>query len=80
MKRWIQWTIAVLVLALLAGSIWRTLANRKQQQAALAAASADKAQTLVVLAPGDTVLARSQAGRGRERIMSVASLRQIFDR
>ena len=59
MKRWIQWTIAVLVLALLAGSIWRTLANRKQQQAALAAASADKAQTLVVLAPGDTVLARS---------------------
>ena len=59
MKRWMTWIVVALVVAVLAGSIWRTLANRKQQQAALAAASADKTQTLVVLAPGDTVLARS---------------------
>lgn len=44
MKRWITWIVVALVIVVLAGSIWRTVSARKQQQAALAAASADKAQ------------------------------------
>ena len=57
MKRWITWVLVALVVAVLAGSIWRTLANRKQQQAALAAASAEKAQAPMVLTADEVVRA-----------------------
>ena len=40
MKRWITWTLVALVIAVLAGSVWRTVSARKQQQSTLAAASA----------------------------------------
>ena len=61
MKRWITWVLVALVVAVLAGSIWRTLANRKQQQAALAAASAEKAQAPMVLTSDEVVRAGVQA-------------------
>ena len=61
MKRWITWVLVALVVAVLAGSICRTLANRKQQQAALAAASAEKAQAPMVLTSDEVVRAGVQA-------------------
>ena len=61
MKRWITWVLVALVVAVLAGSIWRTVANRKQQQAALAAASAEKAQAPMVLTSDEVVRAGVQA-------------------
>ena len=60
MKRWLIWTIALLVTALIAGSVWRTLAARKQQQAALAAASANKAHTVLIVRRAELVAAAQQ--------------------
>ena len=67
MKRWITWMVVALVVAVLAGSIWRTLSTRKQQQAALAAASADKTQTLVVLARVDAGEYQSRLRQAQEQ-------------
>ena len=61
MKRWITWMVVALVVAILAASIWRTLATRRQQQAALAAASAEKTQTAMVLTSDEVVRAGVQA-------------------
>lgn len=58
MKRRMTWILAVLVCLVLAGSIWRTLAARKQQQVALAAESTQQAQPAVTLTPSDMVQAR----------------------
>ena len=57
MKRWITWTLIALLVAVLAGSIWRTVAARKQQQAALAASSAQKAETAMELTADEVVQA-----------------------
>lgn len=57
MKRWITWTLVALVIAVLAGSVWRTVSARKQQQSTLAAASADKAQTPMELTRNEVVQA-----------------------
>jgi RND family efflux transporter MFP subunit len=40
MKRWLKWVILLLVVALIAGLVWRTLKLRKTEQAAVAAAAA----------------------------------------
>ncbi len=53
MKSWIKWTLAALVLALLAFGIIRAVGAKKAQQAALAAATAAKAEQPVELLPAD---------------------------
>lgn len=55
MKRWIKWGLAALIIALLAVGILRALSARKAQQQALAEQTAQKAQTVVELAPADVV-------------------------
>ncbi len=59
MKRWIPWTLAVLLLLVLAGSLGRTLSIRKQQ-AALGAAAALLRPSAIELVPSDTVRAEIQ--------------------
>lgn len=58
MKRWTQWALAALVIALLAAGVLRALSARKAQQQALATQTAQKAQTVVELAPTDVVAAQ----------------------
>ncbi|MBC7436924.1 MAG: efflux RND transporter periplasmic adaptor subunit [Bdellovibrionales bacterium] len=60
MKRWMKWALAAVIVALLASGAWRAVASRKAQQAALAEASANKAQVAVELAAGDVVTARTR--------------------
>ena len=58
-RRVLKWLVLSLVLLLIAGSVGRALWLRRDQQNALAAASAVKTQTVVELATGDVVTARS---------------------
>lgn len=53
MKRWMKWTVAAVVLALLAVGIVRAIAAKKAQQAALVAATAAKAEQPVELLASD---------------------------
>ena len=55
MKRTLKWLIPLLVLALLAGVVWRTLQARKVEQAALARPAAPQA---LELAAGDAIVVR----------------------
>lgn len=61
MKRWIKWGLAALVVALLAAGLFRALAARKAQQAALAQQTAQATQRMVELAPQDVLQARTLA-------------------
>ena len=55
-----KWVVAAVAVLLLAGGLMRTLAARKDQQAALAQATAQKAQTVVELATTDIVKAETR--------------------
>lgn len=59
MKRWIKWSLLLLVVALLAVGLLRVLGNRKAQQAALTTQTAAGAQTVVELAAADLLQART---------------------
>ncbi|MDB5938316.1 MAG: secretion protein HlyD [Polaromonas sp.] len=63
MKRWMPWALALLVIALLAAGLVRTMAARKAQQQALAAAGSGRPAGWVELAESDvaTVQARDMA-------------------
>ncbi|MEY4426250.1 MAG: hypothetical protein RL535_548 [Pseudomonadota bacterium] len=60
MKRWIKWTIALIVVAAIGVSVMRALQARKAQQEAVAATTAAnaKAQSIVELAATDVVKAQ----------------------
>ncbi|MEN9670225.1 MAG: hypothetical protein RL018_502 [Pseudomonadota bacterium] len=60
MKRWIKWTIALIVVAAIGVSVMRALQARKAQQEAVAATTAAnaKAQSVVELAATDVVKAQ----------------------
>jgi RND family efflux transporter MFP subunit len=58
MKRWVKWTVAGLIVLLLAVGVLRALSARKAQQQALAASSAVKDAGLVELAATDVVKAQ----------------------
>jgi membrane fusion protein, multidrug efflux system len=60
MKRWIKWTIALIVVAAIGVSVMRALQARKAQQETVAAATAAnaKAQSVVELAATDVVKAQ----------------------
>lgn len=55
MKRWIRWTIAALVVALLAVGVLRALSARKAKQAAVAATATAPVETVVQLGSADAV-------------------------
>jgi RND family efflux transporter MFP subunit len=56
MKRWLKWTIAVLVIVVLAAGALRTLSARKAQKDALAAQqAASQTQVSIALGPDDVV-------------------------
>lgn len=57
--RW-KWVLIALVLLLVVAGALRAVSARKQQQAALATAAAQKAETLVELATGDVVRAEQR--------------------
>lgn len=59
MKRWIKWTVIALVVVALAGGILRALKARKDQQAAVAAATQTKTQSVVELAQSDVTTAQT---------------------
>ncbi len=59
-KRWLPWVIALVVVALLAWGVVRTLSARKAQQVALAAAAQTRAQSTVELAATDVVTAQTR--------------------
>jgi len=59
MKRWLRWTVPVVVVALVGGFVARALSARKQEQAALGAA-ASKAPPALELADGDLVVLHPQ--------------------
>jgi len=60
MKSWMKWSIAALVLALLAAAAWRTWSARQTKQAALAAQQqAQKQPVALALQAGDLVTVQS---------------------
>ncbi len=60
MKRWVKWTLVLLVVAGLAFGVARTIAARKAQQAAAAAQAAQRAEAPLELAPTDLVLVKTR--------------------
>jgi RND family efflux transporter MFP subunit len=60
MKRWIPWTAAAVVVVLLGTGVWRALAARQAQQAALAQATAQRAQAPLQLAAQEVLPVRRQ--------------------
>jgi RND family efflux transporter MFP subunit len=60
MKRWLKWTIAVLLIAVLAAGVLRALSSRKAQKEALAAQqTAGQTQVSIALGPNDVVTVHS---------------------
>ena len=55
MKRWLKWTLAVLVLAMLAFGVIRALKARKEQQASVAALASKPTQAVIELGAADLV-------------------------
>ena len=55
MKPWIKWTVGLVIVSLLAAGIWRALASRKAQQAALTLQTEQAANTEVELLASDVV-------------------------
>ena len=79
MKRWIKWGVAALALLLLAGAVIGTLSARKNQQQALAAASAAKSQTLIELAATDVLQAKTrELGQGLPISGSLKAVNSAF--
>ena len=60
MKPWMKWAIAAVVVALLTSGVFRAISSRKAQQAAVAAAAANKAPVAFELAAGDVSTARTR--------------------
>lgn len=60
MKRWIKWSLAGLVVALLALGVLRALGARKAQQAALAEQAVRDTQNVIELAAGDLLALKTQ--------------------
>lgn len=60
MKPWIKWTILAVLVLLVASGVLRALSARKTQQAAVAAASANKSEPTVELASTDVVQAQTR--------------------
>lgn len=58
-RKAVKWTVAALVLLLLAGGVLRALSARKAQQEAVASAAASKTQTVLELAASDVVNAQN---------------------
>ena len=73
MKRWIPWTLAVLLLGLLVAGALRSLEQRRQQRAELAAASQPVATSSIELQAGD--LARAELKRLPLELPLTGSLR-----
>lgn len=64
MKRWLKWTVAVVLIALLAGGALRALSSRKAQKDALAAQqAASQTQVSIALGANDVVAVHSMALR-----------------
>jgi RND family efflux transporter MFP subunit len=61
MNRWMKWGLVALLIALIATSIVRTLAEREAQKLALSSQTAQPTQTKVELAASDVVQAQTQA-------------------
>lgn len=60
MKRWLKWTVAVVLIALLAAGAFRALSGRKAQKDALAAQqAAGQTQVSIALGPNDVVTVHS---------------------
>jgi RND family efflux transporter MFP subunit len=59
-RPWIKWLLLALVGLLVAGALARTLMNRKAQQQAADSAATTRVQTVVELAAGDVVLAKTR--------------------
>jgi multidrug efflux system membrane fusion protein len=55
MKRWFKWALVALVVVLLAAGVLRSLKARKVQKEAMAAQTAERAQTVVELGASDVV-------------------------
>ena len=60
MKRSVKWAVALVVVLVLAGGVLRAVSARKDQQRALAEASAAREQRLVELAATDVVRAQAR--------------------
>ena len=61
MKRWIPWVAAAIVIGLLGSGAWRAMSARKAQQQALAQATQQRAEAVLALQPGETVVVQRQA-------------------
>jgi hypothetical protein len=60
MKAWLKGALGIVIVALLAAGIWRTLAARNNKQAALAAQQqAQKAPVALALRPADLVTVKA---------------------
>ena len=60
MKRWIPWVAVAIVVVLVGGGVWRTMAGRQAQQKALTEATAQKAQAPLQLAADEVLSVRRQ--------------------
>ncbi len=60
MKRWIPWMVAAVVVVLLGGGVWRTMAARQAQQKALAETAAQRAQVPLQLSAQEVLSVRRQ--------------------
>ncbi|MCW5323268.1 efflux RND transporter periplasmic adaptor subunit [Verminephrobacter aporrectodeae subsp. tuberculatae] len=61
MKRWIPWMAAAIVLVLLGGGVWRTLAERQAQRKALADAAAQRGQAPLRLEAGELLFVQRKS-------------------
>ena len=60
MKRWIPWVAAAIVVVLVGGGAWRTMAARQAQHKAQAEATAQKAQAPLQLTADEVIAVRRQ--------------------
>ena len=61
MKRWIPWVAAAIVVVLVGGGAWRTMAARQAQHKAQAEATAQKAQAPLQLTADEVIAVRRQS-------------------
>ena len=64
MNRIVKWAIALLVIAALGFGVFRALAAKKAQQAAVAAQANQPVQAVIELAQTDVLLVKSRIGPG----------------
>jgi RND family efflux transporter MFP subunit len=60
MNRWLKWALVALLVALLAGGVWRALSSRNAQQETVARLATERAQTVVELAAADVVQVKTR--------------------